>query len=142
MRPHWSDTDTQIFRSSRYDEIKDLLIEGGARHINYLSEQVTHVIADSDCPEAEEAVELYDKPVVTSLWVHLCRKAKRLLPPEAFSPNRRIFQNVVAAFSRDLSKSDIDVLAAALTFYGARLTKELECATHFIAVSTKPTSSK
>lgn len=120
------------------DDIKNILIEGGAKHINYLSEHVTHVIADSNCLEAEEALELYDKPVVSSLWVHLSLKANKLLPTEAFSPTKRYFNNVVAYFSKDLSQTDIENLAATITFYGGNLTKNYESATHFIALSSTP----
>jgi len=122
------------------DEVKKQLLEGGAKHINYLSDIVTHVIADRNCPEADEAVELFDKPVVTSLWVNLSLRAKLILPPEAFNPTKRVFHNVVAAFSEDLTQKDTEILAATITFYGGKVSKELSMATHLISTS-KPNDS-
>lgn len=114
------------------DYIRNILIEGGAKHINYLSEHVTLVISDRHCSEAEEAVELFDKPVVTSLWVHLSIKANKLLPTEAFSPFKVIFYNVVASFSPSFSRNDIDTLTSTLIYYGARVTKDFAASTHYI----------
>lgn len=125
-----------IAQCHHLDEIKKILIDGGAKHINYLSEHVTLVIADINCPEAEEAVDLYDKPVVNSLWVYLSLKAKKLLPTEAFSPIKNIFNNVVASISPKLSRRDSDILVATLTFYGAKVSKHVFNSTHFIVTAT------
>lgn len=128
----FSDIKFIIAQCFNTNHIRNLLIEGGAKHINYLSEHVTLVLSDTHCSEAEEAVELFDKPVVSSLWVHLSIKAKKLLPTEAFSPFKAIFQNVVASFSSNFSKNDIDILASTLTFHGARVTKDIATSTHHI----------
>lgn len=128
----FSDIKFIIAQCYNTDHIRNVLIEGGAKHINYLSEHVTLVISDTHCSEAEEAVELFDKPVVTSLWVHLSIKAKKLLPTEAFSPFKTIFHNVVASFSSTFSRNDIDTLASTLIYYGARVTKDVAASTHFI----------
>lgn len=135
----FSDIKFIIAQCYQTDHIKNVLIEGGAKHINYLSEHVTLVISDTNCSEAEEAVELFDKPVVTSLWVHLSIKASKLLPTEAFSPIKTIFNNVVASFSSSISTNDISILASTLTYYGARVTKDVASSTHFIVA--KPNTS-
>lgn len=132
----FSDVKFIIAQCNETEAIKNLLIGGGAKHINYLSEHVTLVISDTNCPEAEEAKDLFDKPVVSSSWVHLSLRANKLLPTEAFSPINCIFQNVVASFSPKLSKNDTEILAAALTFHGAGLSKNPANATHFIVASS------
>lgn len=70
--------------------------------MNYMSDVVTHLIADNDeHADVSEAIEIFEKPVVTVLfnslvlyyvvatccycyfqsrWVHLSVKAKQLLP--------------------------------------------------------------
>lgn len=128
----FSEVRFNVAQCNNQQTIKNILIEGGAKHINYLSDDVTLVIADDNCPEAEEAVELFDKPVVSSLWIYLSLKANKLLPTEAFSPMKRIFRNVIASFSADLNKDDVDILVATLTFYGGRVSKDVTCSTHFI----------
>jgi hypothetical protein len=126
-----------IAECDRSDDVRNLLINEGARHINYLSEHVTHVIADKVCPDAEEAVELFDKPVVKSSWVEICLQTRKIWPTEAFSPFKTIFSNVVASFSRDLTQNDSRTLQALITLNGGRLTREMGASTHFIAPSTK-----
>lgn len=40
-------------------------MDGGGKLVNYLSDVVTHLIADNpDQPDVAEALELYEKPVV------------------------------------------------------------------------------
>lgn len=137
----FSDVKFIVAQCNKPEEVKNLLIERGARLINYLSEHVSHVISDYNCPEAEEAVELFDKPVVNSLWIHMCLKVDKILPTEAFSPLRSIFRRVVASFSPDISKNDLEILAATLTFYGARLSKDISQSTHLIAPNADSISS-
>lgn len=128
-----------IAECDKPDEIRTLLINEGAKHINYLSEHVTHVISDRVCKDADEAVELYDKPVVKSIWVRRCLLTRRIWPPEAFSPFKTTFLDVVASFSKDLSENDARVLQGLITSNGGRLTRNLDASTHFIAPSAKPT---
>jgi hypothetical protein len=46
--------------------VKKLLLSGGAKFLNYLSDNVTHLIGDNpDHHSVSEAVEIYEKPVVT-----------------------------------------------------------------------------
>lgn len=131
-----------LAQCNKPESVKSLLNEAGAKHINYLSESVTHCIADFNCPEAEEAVELFDKPVVTSTWVHQSLKVNTLLPVEAFSPIKCIFSQAVVAFSRHLCVEDVQALAATLTFYGASVTKNPHKATHLIVPSANSSDLK
>lgn len=63
------------------EEVKRILVDGGGRLVNYMSDIVTHLIADNDDhPDVAEALEIYEKPVVTSRWVILSAKSNLLLP--------------------------------------------------------------
>lgn len=75
-----------------------MLVDGGGTLVNYMSDNVTHLVADNDDhPDVSEALEIYEKPVVTvsllffagaiykfffmqSRWVFLSSKAGQLLP--------------------------------------------------------------
>ena len=47
-------------------QVKKVLVEGGGKHVNYLSDIVTHLIADNpDHQDVSEAIEIYEKPVVS-----------------------------------------------------------------------------
>lgn len=47
-------------------QVKKLLLAGGAKFLNYLSDNMTHLIGDnSDHHNVSEALEIYEKPVVT-----------------------------------------------------------------------------
>lgn len=47
-------------------QVKKLLVEGGGKLVNYLSDIVTHLIAYNDEHlDVTEAREIYEKPVVT-----------------------------------------------------------------------------
>jgi hypothetical protein len=51
-------------------QVKKALLFGGAKFLNYLSDNVTHLIADNgEHPSVSEAQEIYEKPVVT-VWQH------------------------------------------------------------------------
>lgn len=46
--------------------MKKILVDGGGKLVNYLSDIATHLIADNpDHPDVSEAIEIYEKPVVT-----------------------------------------------------------------------------
>ncbi|KAK8785472.1 hypothetical protein V5799_008162 [Amblyomma americanum] len=79
------------------EEFQRLLFKHGGTLINYLSDNVTYVIADNpDSSTITEAQDLYEKPVVTSAWVRLSLKCGKLLPLEAFSPQKnQVFSNTV-----------------------------------------------
>uniref|UniRef100_K1PC08 PAX-interacting protein 1 n=1 Tax=Magallana gigas TaxID=29159 RepID=K1PC08_MAGGI len=72
-------SDDPLFKDVTYYIVGDidqkvisLLSDGGAKKDSYLSEMVSHVIAD-DCTQSEysEARELFELPVVTSDWLTL-----------------------------------------------------------------------
>lgn len=43
-----------------------MLLDGGGKHVNYLSDTVTHLISNNpDHPDVLEAIEIYEKIVVT-----------------------------------------------------------------------------
>jgi hypothetical protein len=50
-----------------YDkQVKTILLDGGGKHVNYLSDTVTHLIANNpEHPDVLEAIEIYEKTVVT-----------------------------------------------------------------------------
>ena len=77
-------------------QIKKILVDGGGKLVNYLSDIVTHLIAENaDHPDVTEAIEIYEKPVVTvcnrlkdqifnfisqTNWVRTSLKSGNLLP--------------------------------------------------------------
>ncbi|CAG2117650.1 unnamed protein product, partial [Medioppia subpectinata] len=104
---------------SQYENVKKLLLSGGAKFFNYLSDNVTHLIGDNpDHPSVSEAVEIYEKPVVTSRWVWMSAKASLLLPTAGFSPFKsQLFSNIIACPS-NISGTDVQSLWAMITYYG------------------------
>ncbi|CAM1327677.1 PAXIP1 (predicted) [Pycnogonum litorale] len=124
-----------MIECSEEDEIKKLLFGGGARQISYMSDMVTHVIADSDeSADVSEAQEIFEIPVVTCKWVLMSVRCKVLLPIEGFSPvSIQLFSGVVACPSK-LSKKDRNSLWAMVTYNGGKfqITFDKSC-THLVA---------
>ncbi|RWS31158.1 PAX-interacting protein 1-like protein [Leptotrombidium deliense] len=124
------------------EEVKKILVEGGGKHVNYLSDIVTHLIADNaEHQDVSEAVEIFEKTVVSSRWVWSCANANALLPTNAFSPLKtQLFSNIVVCVS-NVSPQDADSLWAMITYNGGtfQLHLDVKC-THLIA--TKPEGSK
>ena len=117
------------------DQVKRILVDGGGKLTNYLTDIVTHLISDSDDdPNVLDALEIYEKPVVTSLWVLKSQEAGVLLPIKAFSPLKtQIFTNVVACISK-LTKRDAQAIWSNITFHGGSVALELNVkCTHLIA---------
>ena len=146
-----SDAKDLLFRDVKFrlcddladgEGIRKILVDGGGKLVNYMSDLCTHLIADSDQhPEVTEALEIYEKPVVTSDWVHKSKSAGLLLPVRGFSPAKsQLFSGVVACPSH-LSPDDLNSIWAMITFFGGSFTLTLtpEC-THLI--STKPEGKK
>ncbi|XP_054168214.1 PAX-interacting protein 1-like [Oppia nitens] len=127
---------------NQFENVKKLLLSGGAKFFNYLSDNVTHLIGDNaDHHFVSEAVEIYEITVVTSRWVWLSAKASLLLPTAGFSPfKNQLFSNIIACPS-NISGIDAQTLWAMITYYGGsfRLQLEPNC-THLI--STKPEGLK
>lgn len=52
-------------------QIKQVLVTHGAKFLNYLTDSATHLIADNpEHANVSEAVDIYEKPVVTVSWIH------------------------------------------------------------------------
>ncbi|XP_048727007.1 PAX-interacting protein 1-like isoform X2 [Ostrea edulis] len=127
------ESDEPLFKDVTYyivgdidSEVIDLLNDGGAKKDSYLSEMVSHVIAD-DCTQSEysEAKELFELPVVTSDWVRLSVTCKKQLDLTLFSPDEVIFSGVIACCSQ-LKPDDTNALWAMLTAKGGRCRQTLD----------------
>ncbi|XP_033638672.1 PAX-interacting protein 1-like isoform X1 [Asterias rubens] len=121
------------------DSIEKLLMDGGASQESYLTDRVSHVIADDDeHPEISEARDLFDLPVVSALWVEMSIHCRVLLPTKAFLPEKnQLFTNVVACFSQ-MCESDRVALWAMVTFFGGscQLNLTKQC-THLVIPNTE-----
>ncbi len=122
-----------------FTQIEKLLEDGGANQESYLTDRVSHVIADDDeHPEIIEARDLFDLPVVSALWVEMSIHCRVLLPTKAFLPEKsQLFTNVVTCFSQ-MCESDRVALWAMVTFYGGscQLNLNKQC-THLVIPSTE-----
>ncbi|XP_038053452.1 PAX-interacting protein 1-like isoform X2 [Patiria miniata] len=135
-----------IFQDVKYyvigtldDSIEELLQAGGGSQESYLTDRVTHVIAEEDDPpEISEARDLFDLPVISPLWVEMSVRCRVLLPTKAFQPERsQLFTNVVACFSQ-MCELDREALWAMVTFYGGSCQLNLnKCCTHLITPNSE-----
>jgi len=135
-----------IFKDVKYyvigtlnDSIEELLENCGGVQESYLTDRVTHVIAEEDDhPEISEARDLFDLPVVSALWVEMSVQCRVLLPTKAFLPEKsQLFTNVVACFSQ-MCESDREALWAMVTFYGGSCQLNLnKTCTHLIIPNTE-----
>ena len=58
-------------------QIKKILVEEGGKLVNYLSDVVSHLISENpDHPDVTEALEIFEKPVVT---VSKCSDRRNLM---------------------------------------------------------------
>lgn len=119
------------------DEVQRILNAGGAKKDTYLSEMVSHVIADDvDNDEYSEARELFELPVVTSSWVLLSVKAERQLAKERFAPEDLVFSGVVACFTQ-VQEEDMKEIWAAIVYNGGYIQRKLDNhVTHLITAAT------
>ncbi|XP_022094041.1 PAX-interacting protein 1-like isoform X2 [Acanthaster planci] len=136
----------KVFKEVKYyvigtleDSIEKLLQDGGGSQESYLTDRVTHVIAEEDDhPEISEARDLFDLPVVSPSWVEMSLHCGRVLPTKAFQPEKsQLFSNVKACFSQMCAR-DREALWAMVTFYGGscQLNLNKHC-THLITPSTE-----
>ncbi|XP_064634696.1 PAX-interacting protein 1-like [Lineus longissimus] len=135
--------DVKYYLIGNLDEkIHQLLKDGGGKRDTYLSEMVSHAIADNkDHDDYSEAVELFEVPVVSPSWIVMCVKCECILPTNAFNlENYDIFTGVVACPSQ-IPEADLQSLWAMITFYGGQCQRELnrKC-THLITI--KPLGAK
>lgn len=133
----------QIFKGVTYyidgesgPEITELLDNNGAKRDMYLSEMVSHVIADDTTSDSySEAKELFELPIVTRDWVTLSVKCGRQLPKEVFALEGRLFSGVVAC-PWQLDNKDVLPVWAMIVYHGGRCQLTLDKkVTHLITAS-------
>eukprot|EP00794_Sanderia_malayensis_P016834 gene16833-18532_t len=138
------------------DEPKNILKQFGAKREFYISDLVTHVIADDvDFPEYEQVKDA-KLDVVKSTWVDACIRCETILPQmgsladwyliylvvfcslthgsaKPFSPEvNAIFSGLTMCLSQ-ISKSDRDALWAMVTYHGGNCQPNLNAkCTHLI----------
>lgn len=118
------------------ENVIDLLLKYGGKRDTYLSEVVSHVIADDvENHEYQEARELFELPCVMSEWVLLSVKCKKMLDKDVFAPEGRMFSGVVACPSK-LEETDWLSLWGMIVYNGGRCQGNLtEKCTHLITAS-------
>ena len=124
-----------LFRDVRYyvvgnilQSVDNVLISGGGRKDNYLSEMITHVIADDGAEdEVTEAKELFRLPVVTSSWILMSSHCRCLLPTCIFDPDpmKMIFHGLTMCPSK-LSASDSRLIWVLVTIHGGKFQRVLD----------------
>ena len=151
-----STTGAKLFSSIKYftTGFRDASIETdfkqhGATRLFYLTEKTTHVICDdfeSNKDELEQAIEIYQTPIVTSNWIVGCLKSNTLLPTDAYrsaqeettdaQDNKRLFQSCTFA-NANLINNDHNKIYALATYYGGRWIANLDSfiCTHIICAS-------
>ncbi|ESO82379.1 hypothetical protein LOTGIDRAFT_170001, partial [Lottia gigantea] len=135
---------TQIFKDVTFyivgdisEDVINLLSSEGGKRDTYLSEMVSHVIADSTEPdEYSEAKEIFERPIVSSNWVRLSVICKKQLPKERFALEGCLFSGVVACPSR-LDVTDAKSVWSMLVYNGGRCQLNFDKnVTHLICSST------
>lgn len=120
------------------EQVVDLLSKYGGKRDAYLSQMVSHVIADDvENHEYQEARELFELPCVMSDWVLMSVKCKKLLDKEIFAPEGRLFSGIVVCASM-LSESDWLLIWGMVVYYGGRCEAALtsKC-THLITTAAE-----
>ncbi|CAF0730958.1 unnamed protein product [Rotaria sp. Silwood1] len=157
-----SSDDSKLFSSIKYftTGFRDPAIETefkqhGAIRSFYLTEKTTHVICDdfeSNKSELEQAIEIYQTPIVTSNWIKDCLKSNQLLPIDSYrseennndeNNQKRLFQSCTFA-NANLLNEDHNKIYALATYYGGRWIANLDSfvCTHIICASPLPTNHK
>ncbi|UYV61255.1 PAXIP1 [Cordylochernes scorpioides] len=108
-------------------QVKQLLLEGGAKQSAYLTDIVTHLVADNpDSPDVNEAIELYEKPVITCSLNGFSPNAKQIFSGVTACPSQVGLEvcGVLALLTQvcicQLSKQDVKALWALVTYYGGK----------------------
>ncbi|CAF1932908.1 unnamed protein product [Rotaria magnacalcarata] len=165
-----STNDSKLFSSIKYftTGFRDPAIEtefkqNGATRLFYLTEKTTHVICDdfeSNKSELEQAIEIYQTPIVTSDWIKACLKSDTLLPIDSYrsvdNTNnhdntkegdkdniKRLFHSCTFA-NANLLNDDHNKIYALATYYGGRWMANLDSfvCTHIICASALPADYK
>ena len=149
-----STTDSKLFSSIKYfpaglrdPTIESTFKQNGATRSFYLTETTTHVICDdfdSNKSELEQAIEIYQTPIVTSGWITACLKCNTLLPIEPFrsagsDDTDHLFRSCTFA-NANLAEEDHKKLYALVTYYGGRWVPNIDASicTHIICASALP----
>ncbi|CAF0747944.1 unnamed protein product [Adineta steineri] len=146
-----STNDVKLFSSIKYfttgfhdSSLETTFKQNGATRSFYLTETTTHVICDdfdSYKSELEQAIEIYQTPIVNSSWIIACLKCNTLLPIDPFRNDdnhhtAHIFRSCTFT-NANLTNEDHNRLYALVTYYGGRWTANLDdpnC-THIICAS-------
>ena len=149
-----STNDSKLFSSIKYfttgfhdPALEKIFKENGATLSFYLTETTTHVICDdfdSNKSELEQAIEIYQTPIVKSDWITACLKCNVLLPIEPFrsfdsNPTDHLFRSYTFT-NANLSIDDHQKIYALVTYYGGQWSSNIEneqC-THIVCASARP----
>ncbi|UJR23627.1 hypothetical protein I4U23_026613 [Adineta vaga] len=146
-----STNDLKLFSSIKYftsgfddSSLETIFKQNGAIRSFYLTGTTTHVICDdfdSNKSELEQAIEIYQTPIVNSNWITACLKCNTLLPIDPYRNDDRhqsehIFRPCTFA-NVNLSNEDQNKIYALVTYYGGRWTSDLDDSncTHMICAS-------
>ncbi|CAM4888680.1 unnamed protein product [Rotaria socialis] len=152
-----STNDSKLFSSIKYftTGFRDPLLENifkqnGAILSFYLTETTTHVICDdfdSNKSELEQAIEIYQTPIVNSDWITACLKCNTLLPINPFrsvdsNNSDHLFRSCTFA-NANLTNEDHNKIYALVTYYGGRWTSNIDDSncTHIICASALSTNN-
>jgi PAX-interacting protein 1 len=155
--------DSKLFSSVKYftTGFRDPAIEtkfkqNGATRLFYLTEKTTHVICDdfaTNKGELEQAIEIYQTPIVTSDWITACLKSNELLPIDSYrsvdntnhdeDSIKRLFHSFTFA-NANLINEDHNKIYALVTYYGGRWIASLDSfiCTHIICASALQKNDK
>ena len=143
--------DSKLFSSIKYfttgfrdPTLETTFKQNGAIRSFYLTETTTHVICDdfdSNKSELEQAVEIYQTPIVSSNWIVTCLKCNTLLPIDPFrnttsNNSEHLFHSCIFA-NANLLNEDHNKVYALVTYYGGQWISNLDdpSCTHIICAS-------
>ncbi|CAF2416150.1 unnamed protein product [Rotaria sp. Silwood2] len=146
-----STNDSKLFSSIKYfttgfrdPTLESIFKQNGAIRSFYLTETTTHVICDdfdSNKSELEQAIEIYQTPIVNSYWITSCLKCNTLLPIDPFrsvdsNNTEHLFRSCTFA-NANLLHEDHYKIYALVTYYGGRWITNLNDSncTHIICAS-------
>ena len=139
-----STNDSKLFSSVKYfttgfcdPAVEREFKQNGATRSFYLTEKTTHVICDdfeSNKCELEQAIEIYQTPIVTSNWITACLKSNTLLPIDSYRSadntvdkdnSKHLFRKCTFA-NANLINEDHNKIYALATYYGGRWIANLD----------------
>ena len=147
-----STNDSKLFSSIKYfaadfpdSSLEATFKQNGAIRSFYLTETTTHVICDdfdSNKSELEQAIEIYQTPIVKSQWISACLKCNSLLPIEPYLNTVHLFRSCTFT-NANLSNEDHQKLYALVTYYGGHWVANLDdsTCTHVICASALPNNN-